>query len=91
LQGQQIAAFMAHTGEPEAHELFGDKGETIAVALHGFLLGENAALAGRTARNIVLVYVDVRGLGRRVIVKRMAKNWVRGHIASARQEAAARK
>jgi len=39
------------------------------------------------------VYVDVRGLGRRVIVKRMAKSWVKGRIASAKQgqEAAAHK
>jgi hypothetical protein len=37
------------------------------------------------------VYVDVRGLGRRVIVKRVAKTWVKGRIASARQEAAAQK
>ena len=47
------------------------------------------ALVGRTARNIVLVDVDVRGLGRRVIVKRVAKTWVSGRMASARQEAAA--
>lgn len=53
---------------------------------YGTTAGENAALAGRTARNIVLVYVDVRGLGRRVIVKRMAKTWVRKHIANARQQ-----
>lgn len=47
------------------------------------------ALVGRTARNIVLVYVDIRGLGRPVMVKRVAKTWVDGRIASARQEAAA--
>jgi spartin len=58
---------------------------------YGSTAGENAALAGRTARNIVLVYVDVRGLGRRVIVKRMTKTWVKGRIASAKQEAAAHK
>lgn len=58
---------------------------------YGATAGENAALAGRTARNIVLVYVDVRGLGRRVIVKRMTKTWVKGRIASAKQEAAAHK
>jgi spartin len=58
---------------------------------YGSTAGENAALAGRTARNIVLVYVDVRGLGRRVIVKRMTKSWVKGRIASAKQEAAAHK
>jgi len=58
---------------------------------YGATAGENAALAGRTARNIVLVYVDVRGLGRRVIVKRMTKSWVKGRIASVKQGAAAHK
>jgi hypothetical protein len=37
--------------------------------------------AGPTARNIVLVYMDVRGLGRRVIAKRIAKTWVKGRVA----------
>jgi spartin len=55
----------------------------------GAAAGENVALVGRTARNIVLVYVDIRGLGRPVIVKRVAKTWIDGHVASARQEAAA--
>ena len=58
---------------------------------YGATAGENAALAAHTARNIVLVYVDVRGLGRRVIVRRVAKAWAKGRIESARQEAAARK
>jgi spartin len=59
---------------------------------YGTAAGENAALAARTARNIVLVYVDVRGLGRRVIVKRATKAWVKGRVAKAREdEAAARR
>jgi spartin len=40
---------------------------------YGTAVGKKAALAGRTARNIVLVYVDVRGLGWRVMVKHIAK------------------
>lgn len=56
---------------------------------YGTTAGENAALAARTARNIVLVYVDVRGLGRRVVVKRATKAWLRGRVARAREEEAA--
>jgi hypothetical protein len=48
-------------------------------------VGENAALAVRAARNIVLVYVDVRGLCRPVTVKRMAKSWVQEQIAAAKR------
>jgi hypothetical protein len=46
---------------------------------------ENAALVGRAARNIVLVYVDVRGLCRPVAVKRMTKSWVKEQIAAAQR------
>jgi hypothetical protein len=37
----------------------------------------------------VLVYVDVRGLGRRVVVKSATKAWLRGRVARAREEEAA--
>jgi len=35
--------------------------------------------------------VDVRGLGRRVIVKRTAERWVKGRVVKAREGAAPRK
>jgi len=83
------AALILASIEASAVRLVEAGGAAVSAAVthkYGTTAGENAALAGRTARNIVLVYVDVRGLGRRVIVKRMAKTWVRGRIASARQE-----
>jgi spartin len=52
---------------------------------YGAPAGENAALAARTMRNVVLVYVDMRGLGRRAIVRHAAKTWANGRIASARR------
>ncbi|KAI0303527.1 hypothetical protein B0F90DRAFT_1809704 [Multifurca ochricompacta] len=55
---------------------------------YGTVAGDNAALAARTVRNIVLIYVDVRGLGRRVIVKRTAKTWIKGHIRRGKEGAA---
>lgn len=54
---------------------------------YGTAAGESAALAGQTARNVVLVYVDVHGLARRVIVKRVAKTWAKGM----REDAAGRR
>jgi spartin len=86
------AALILASIEASAVRLVEAGGAAVSAAVthkYGTEAGENAALAGRTARNIVLVYVDVRGLGRRVIVKRMAKTWVKGRIASARQEQAA--
>jgi spartin len=58
---------------------------------YGPAAGENAALAGHTMRNVVLVYVDVRGLGRRAIVKRVAKSWAKGRVSKAREEAASKR
>ncbi|VDC03926.1 unnamed protein product [Peniophora sp. CBMAI 1063] len=44
---------------------------------HGQDAGENARMATGTARNVVLVYVDVAGMGRRAIVKRVVKKSVK--------------
>ncbi|KAI9456681.1 hypothetical protein BJY52DRAFT_1204714 [Lactarius psammicola] len=51
---------------------------------YGTVAGDNAALAGGTVRNVVLVYVDVRGFGRRALVKRTAKTWAKGRTAAGR-------
>ena len=52
-----------------------DAAAITAAASHkyGPVAGDDAALAGGTMRDVVLVYVDVRGLGRWAIVKRSAK------------------
>src|SRR6266404_2755060 len=49
---------------------------------YGAVAGNNAALAGGTIRNVFLVYVDMRGFGRRALVKRTVKTWVKGHVTS---------
>ena len=51
---------------------------------YGAAAGENAALATGAMCNVVLVYVDVRRLGRKAVVKRVAKSWAKGRVASAR-------
>jgi spartin len=58
---------------------------------YGEAAGSNVALAGRTARNVVLVYVDVRGLGRRAIVRHTAKTWAKGQVARHREHAGPRR
>ncbi|KAH9038927.1 hypothetical protein EDB85DRAFT_2072605 [Lactarius pseudohatsudake] len=65
-------------------------GTAVAAAVshrYGAVAGDNAALAGRTMRNVVLVYVDVRGFGRRALVKRTAKSWAKGRAAAGRSGA----
>lgn len=60
-------------------------GVAVAAAVshrYGAVAGDNAALAGRTMSNVVLVYVDVRGFGRKALVKHTAKTWAKGHIAA---------
>jgi spartin len=62
--------------EASAMRLVESGGAAVSAAVthkYGATAGENAALAGRTARNVVLVYVDIHGLSWRVIVKRIAK------------------
>ena len=51
---------------------------------YGPTASENVALAGRTMRNVVLVYVDVHGLSHRAIVKHTAA-LVKERVARARE------
>lgn len=55
-----------------------------AMATHryGAEAGEAVAKVGGSARNAVLVYVDVRGMGRRAILKSTAKGYVKARLRS---------
>ncbi|KAF9650914.1 hypothetical protein BDM02DRAFT_3140314 [Thelephora ganbajun] len=44
--------------------------------------GQNAALATGTARNVVLVYIDMRGIGRRAIIRKAGVEYVKGRLSS---------
>jgi spartin len=62
-------------------------GTAVAAAVshrYGAVAGDNAALAAGTMRNVVLVYVDVRGFGRKALVKRTARTWAKGRTAAVR-------
>ncbi|KAG6868221.1 hypothetical protein C0993_006084 [Termitomyces sp. T159_Od127] len=63
-----------------------DTGTTSISSIMGHKYGPEAAetsqlLAG-TARNAGLVYVDLRGIGRRAILKRAGKQFIKGRISS---------
>jgi len=49
---------------------------------HGEESGQNAALATGTARNVALVYIDMRGIGRKAIIKRAGKEYARSQLSS---------
>lgn len=49
---------------------------------YGAEAGEAVAQVGGSARNAVLVYVDVRGMGRRAILKSTAKGYVKARLRS---------
>ncbi|THH21070.1 hypothetical protein EW146_g393 [Bondarzewia mesenterica] len=53
---------------------------------YGTEIGDSVRLAAGTVGNVVLVYVDVAGMGRRAIVKKAAEVWVRGKVTDARKE-----
>ncbi|KAH9930943.1 uncharacterized protein B0H18DRAFT_1083676 [Fomitopsis serialis] len=65
-----------------------DAGTAQLGAVVGHKYGPDAArstgLAAGTARNVVLVYVDVRGFARRALIKKAGKEFVKGRVAARR-------
>ena len=47
---------------------------------HGDEAGRAAALLGGSVRNVAVVYIDVRGIGRRAILKSTAKGFVKARL-----------
>lgn len=58
---------------------------------YGEHAGDNVRMAAGTVRNVALVYVDVRGFGRRAIVKKVARGYVKGKINSQKENYLKRK
>ncbi|KAI0003387.1 hypothetical protein BJV74DRAFT_928258 [Russula compacta] len=80
------AAVILASLEASSIQLVEAGGTAISAAVshkYGATAGENAVLAVRTVRNVVLVYVDMRGLGRQTVMKRVTKSWVKGRVPSA--------
>ncbi|KAL1744751.1 hypothetical protein HDZ31DRAFT_63813 [Schizophyllum fasciatum] len=51
--------------------------------------GETSTLAARTAQNVGLVYIDLSGLGRRALIKRAGKHYVKSRLGSKGKDGAA--
>jgi len=45
-------------------------------------MGDAALMVGQTARNVGVVYIDARGVGRRALIKKVGKKAIKGRIGS---------
>lgn len=68
-----------------------DVGSTQLTAVMGHKYGEGAGrtthLATHTARNVTLVYIDMRGFARRALIKKAGKEWIKARVSGRRQQA----
>ncbi|KAJ7144893.1 hypothetical protein C8R43DRAFT_1070394 [Mycena crocata] len=48
--------------------------------------GESSIMMAGTARNVALVYIDMRGVGRRALLRRAGKEFVKGRIQDVREK-----
>ena len=48
---------------------------------YGADAAQSTSMMTGTAKNIGLVYIDMRGVGRKAIVKRVAKEYIKGHAS----------
>jgi spartin len=53
----------------------------INVTRYGAEAGQSSVLMAGTARNVALVYIDMSGIGRRALLRRAGKEYVKGKLA----------
>jgi spartin len=53
---------------------------------YGAEAARSAALLTGTAQNIAIVYIDMRGIGRKALLKRVGKEYVKGRIAKSKEK-----
>ena len=47
---------------------------------YGADAGQNTHLATHTAKNVVLVYVDMTGFARKALIKKAGKEWIKARV-----------
>lgn len=57
----------------------------VVVHKYGDEAAESTALLTNTARNVGLVYVDIHGIGRRALLKRVGKTYIKTKLSSNKQ------
>ncbi|KAK7037508.1 hypothetical protein VNI00_011000 [Paramarasmius palmivorus] len=53
---------------------------------YGSEAAQTSAIMGKTARNVGLVYIDMKGIGRKALVKRVGKQYVKSKFSSRSKE-----
>ncbi|EEB89340.1 hypothetical protein MPER_12571, partial [Moniliophthora perniciosa FA553] len=66
-----------------------DSATAIGQHKYGSEAAKTSTMMGNTARNIGLVYIDVRGVGRKALIKRAGKQYIKSKFSSRHKQAAA--
>ncbi|KAJ7494493.1 hypothetical protein B0H11DRAFT_2004914 [Mycena galericulata] len=59
---------------------------TVVGHKYGAEAGESSVLMAGTARNVALIYIDMRGIGRRALLRRVGKEFVKGRVSDYTQK-----
>ncbi|KAJ3744158.1 hypothetical protein DFH05DRAFT_1446713 [Lentinula detonsa] len=54
---------------------------------YGTEAAQSTALMAGTARNVALVYIDMQGIGRKALIKRVGKQYVKSRLANSKRKA----
>ncbi|KAG9124234.1 hypothetical protein FRC07_012325 [Ceratobasidium sp. 392] len=76
------------TLEQSAHQLVThgtDAASTVAGHRYGPDVGASTKSMGETVRNVGVVYIDARGVGRRALIKRAGKRVIKGRLGSGKE------
>ncbi|KAG8737389.1 hypothetical protein FRC10_008267 [Ceratobasidium sp. 414] len=76
------------TLEQSAHQLVTHgtgAASTVAGHRYGPDVGASAKSMGETVRNVGVVYIDARGVGRRALIKRAGKRMIKGRLGSGKE------
>ncbi|QRV86865.1 Senescence domain-containing protein [Ceratobasidium sp. AG-Ba] len=76
------------TLEQSAHQLVThgtDAASTVAGHRYGPDVGASTKSMGETVRNVGVVYIDARGVGRRALIKRAGKRMIKGRLGGGKE------
>ncbi|KAG9096894.1 hypothetical protein FS749_007517 [Ceratobasidium sp. UAMH 11750] len=76
------------TLEQSAHQLVThgtEAASTVAGHRYGPDVGASTKSMGETVRNVGVVYIDARGVGRRALIKRAGKRMIKGRLGSGKE------
>ncbi|KAJ7184434.1 hypothetical protein C8R46DRAFT_1064051 [Mycena filopes] len=78
------ADLILSTIDNSTRRIFDSGTENLGVVVghkYGTEAGESSVLMAGTARNVALVYIDLRGVGRKALLRRAGKEFVKGRVS----------